>query len=162
MAQMIGFPAKLMGVLFIAFVLAVTEILHAGPEQSAVDDITKTEGVVTTDSGLRYLDVKVGEGPAPEQGRLVTVHFTGWVLEDGKRGTKFDSSVDRGMPAPFTFKEEFYMRGWYEGISTMRVGGKRTLIIAPEVYGTEWAPPPEIAPAGSTLIFDIELLKTGL
>jgi peptidylprolyl isomerase len=154
-----GTTTKTLGVLFATVVLTMACTSGVGSEQPAEVGIAQSGDIVTTESGLQYIDVEAGDGPAPEQGRLVTIHYTSWVSENGERGTKFDSSVDRGLPAPFTLKGEFYMRGWYEGISTMRVGGKRTLIIAPEVYGSEWAPPPDVAPVGSTLIFDIELLE---
>jgi|GEM_PF-2111651 len=149
---------KIAQTLFAVFVLAMTTSCEGEAEKVNEATDALSDGVVTTESGLQYIDIELGDGPSPVEGRLVTVHYTGWVSNQGDRGDKFDSSVDRGMPAPFTFKPEFYMRGWYEGISTMKVGGKRTLIIPPEVYGEEWAPPPEVAPSGSTLIFDIELL----
>ena len=152
--------AKTVNILFAIFALAMTSSCSKGLEQAPSVSIALPGDIVTTESGLQYIDVAAGNGPIPEQGRLVTVHYTSWVLENGTRGSKFDSSVDRGTPAPFTLKKEFYIRGWHEGISTMKVGGKRTLIITPEVYGSEWAPPPDVAPLGSTLIFDIELLES--
>jgi len=140
-------------------VFVIANFFSSGAEQQTATTLVPTDDLVTTSSGLQYVDVEVGSGLAPEDGRLVTIHYESWVMENGERGLKFDSSVDRGLPAPFTFKPEFYMKGFYEGISTMKVGGKRTLIITTDFYGSEWAPPTELAPAGSTLIFDIELLE---
>ena len=150
--------AKILGVLFAIVVLAMIYPFGIGSGQPS-KIVAESGDIVTTESGLQYIDVEVGDGPVPERGRIVTIHYTSWVSENGKRGAKFDSSVERGLPAPFVLKREFYIRGWFEGISSMRVGGKRTLIITPEVYGSEWAPPPDVAPLGSTLIFDIELLE---
>lgn len=110
-------------------------------------------GEVRTSSGLRYVDHVVGTGASPSPGREVTVHYTG-TLENG---TKFDSSVDRGQPFTFTIGTGSVIRGWDEGVMTMKVGGKRRLIIPPDLgYGAAGAPP--AIPPNSTLIFDVELL----
>ena len=109
--------------------------------------------VITTDSGLQYVDLERGEGEAPVLGDTVVVHYTGW-LEDG---TKFDSSVDRGQPFDFEIGMGRVIRGWDEGVATMRVGGKRKLTIPPELaYGE--AGIGEVIPPNSTLIFEVELL----
>lgn len=109
--------------------------------------------VITTDSGLQYVDLERGEGEAPVLGDTVIVHYTGW-LEDG---TKFDSSVDRGQPFDFEIGMGRVIRGWDEGVATMRVGGKRKLTIPPELaYGE--AGIGEVIPPNSTLIFEVELL----
>jgi peptidylprolyl isomerase len=109
--------------------------------------------VVTTDSGLKYMDIKEGTGPIPQNGQNVTVHYTG-TLEDG---TKFDSSRDRNNPFSFRLGAGQVIRGWDEGISTMKVGGQRQLIIPPELgYGSRGVGP---IPPNSTLIFDVELLR---
>ena len=108
---------------------------------------------MTTESGLKYSDFVVGEGASPETGQSVTVHYTGW-LEDG---TKFDSSLDRGEPFTFQIGMGQVIAGWDEGVSTMKVGGKRQLVIPPDLgYGEQGAG--NIIPANATLIFEVELL----
>jgi len=107
---------------------------------------------ITTPSGLKYIDIKIGTGGSPQPGRQVTVHYTGW-LENGK---KFDSSVDRGRPWEFTIGVGNVIKGWDEGIMTMKVGGKRKFIIPPELaYGKSGRGP---IPPNATLIFEVELL----
>jgi FKBP-type peptidyl-prolyl cis-trans isomerase len=108
---------------------------------------------VKTASGLRYTDLTVGTGATPQKGQTVTVHYTG-TLENG---TKFDSSVDKGVPADFRVGVGAVIKGWDEALMTMKVGGKRHLIIPPNLgYGANGNPPK--IPGNSTLIFDVELL----
>lgn len=110
--------------------------------------------VVVTESGLQIKDLVVGTGEHPEQGAIVVVHYTGWLVD----GTKFDSSVDRGTPFEFTLGQGRVIKGWDEGVATMRVGGKRELTIPPELaYGDE--PRGNVIKAGDTLVFEIELLE---
>lgn len=107
----------------------------------------------TTDSGLKYADVKKGKGDKPKTGQEVKVHYTGW-LKDGKF---FDSSVTRNRP--FTFKVGMggVIKGWDEGVASMRTGGKRILMIPPDLgYGERGVPP--TIPANSTLVFEVELI----
>ena len=109
---------------------------------------------VTTNSGLQFHDFMPGQGEFPEEGQLVKVHYTGW-LEDG---TKFDSSLDRGMPFVFPVGVDYVIPGWDEGVATMKVGGKRQLLIpASLAYGAEGAG--ETIPPDATLIFEVELLE---
>lgn len=108
---------------------------------------------VSTASGLRYTDIEVGTGPSPQTGQTAVVHYTG-TLEDG---TKFDSSHDRGQPFEFPIGRGRVIRGWDEGIATMRVGGRRRLVIPSSLGYGERGSPPKI-PGGATLIFDVELL----
>ena len=111
---------------------------------------------VTTPSGLKYVDEVVGSGDAPRLGKKVTVHYTGR-LTDGK---KFDSSVDRGRPFEFTIGVGQVIKGWDEGVMTMKVGGKRQLIIPADLgYGARGAP--GAIPPNAELIFDVELLGVG-
>jgi peptidylprolyl isomerase len=109
--------------------------------------------VVTTPSGLKYSELVVGAGESPKPGQMVTVHYTG-TLENG---TKFDSSVDRGQPFTFQIGVGRVIKGWDEGVMTMKVGGKRKLIIPPDLgYGARGAG--GVIPPNATLIFEVELL----
>jgi peptidylprolyl isomerase len=111
---------------------------------------------ITTESGLKYIDEVVGSGDSPVRGKKVRVHYTGR-LTDGK---KFDSSVDRGQPFEFIIGVGQVIRGWDEGVATMKVGGKRQLIIPPELgYGARGAG--SAIPPNAELIFDVELLGIG-
>jgi peptidylprolyl isomerase len=114
-------------------------------------------GEITTPSGLRIIDVKPGTGPVPHAGQTVTVNYTGWLFVDGKKGKKFDSSLDRGEPFSFTLGQGQVIKGWDEGVATMHVGGTRTLIIPPDLGYGESGAGGDIPP-GATLIFDVELL----
>jgi peptidylprolyl isomerase len=108
---------------------------------------------ITTASGLKYTDLTVGTGATPQRGQTVTVHYTG-TLADGK---KFDSSYDHGRPADFKIGVGNVIKGWDEGLMSMKVGGKRRLVIPSALgYGPQGRPPD--IPGNSTLIFDVELL----
>jgi peptidylprolyl isomerase len=108
---------------------------------------------VTTPSGLKYTDAVVGDGASPEKGKRVTVHYTG-TLTNGK---KFDSSVDRGQPFTFNIGVGQVIQGWDEGVMSMKVGGKRTLVIPPDLgYGSRGAG--GVIPPNAELIFHVELL----
>ena len=116
--------------------------------------------MITTSSGLKYIDQKVGTGAEALKGAYVEVHYTGWLYIDGKRDKKFDSSLDRNQPFSFQLGAKEVIAGWDEGVQGMKVGGKRELIIPPNLaYGTRAAG--GVIPANSTLNFEVELLRVG-
>ncbi len=107
--------------------------------------------------GTRITDVKIGAGAMAVPGALLTMHYTGWLYQDGVKAKKFDSSRDRGQPFQFVLGDGQVIAGWDEGIAGMKVGGKRSLIIPPAMgYGNNGAG--DDIPPGATLIFDVELL----
>ena len=113
--------------------------------------------MTTTPSGLQIEDTTVGTGASPETGQVCVMHYTGWLYKDGVKGAKFDSSIDRGKPFEFPIGTGRVIKGWDEGVASMKVGGKRTLIIPPELgYGARGAG--GVIPPNATLIFDVELL----
>jgi FKBP-type peptidyl-prolyl cis-trans isomerase len=125
----------------------------AGRGDDKKDDKKKEEKVITTKSGLKYVDQKVGDGMEAKTGDTVVVHYTGW-LKDGK---KFDSSLDRKEPFEFKIGGRV-IKGWNEGVPGMKVGGKRKLIIPPELaYGKEGAG--DDIPPDAELTFEVELLE---
>jgi peptidylprolyl isomerase len=125
-------------------------------EENLAEEALIEETLITTDSGLQYVDITEGTGAMPQSGQRVTVHYTG-TLEDG---TKFDSSRDRGRPFTFQIGVGQVIKGWDEGVSTMRVGGQRKLVIPAELgYGSRGAG--GVIPPNATLIFDVELLRIG-
>ena len=109
--------------------------------------------LTTTASGLRYQDVATGSGAEASPGRTAVVHYTGWLTD----GTKFDSSRDRGEPFSFPLGAGQVIAGWDQGVAGMKVGGRRKLVIPPDLgYGPGGAPP--VIPPDATLVFDVELL----
>ena len=107
--------------------------------------------------GLQATDSVVGTGAEATAGKTVQVHYTGWLFTDGKKGAKFDSSLDRGQPFAFRLGGGQVIEGWDKGVAGMKVGGKRTLVIPPEQgYGAQGAG--GVIPPNATLIFDVELL----
>jgi peptidylprolyl isomerase len=112
---------------------------------------------MTTASGLQIIDSQVGTGASPKPGQTCVMHYTGWLYENGQKGKKFDSSVDRNEPFEFPIGQRRVIAGWDEGVASMKVGGKRTLIIPPALgYGARGAG--GAIPPNATLMFDVELL----
>jgi len=112
---------------------------------------------MTTTSGLQIIDSQVGTGASPKPGQTCVMHYTGWLYENGQKGKKFDSSVDRNQPFEFPIGQRRVIAGWDEGVASMKVGGKRTLIIPPALgYGARGAG--GAIPPNATLMFDVELL----
>ena len=112
---------------------------------------------MTTSSGMTITDTVAGTGATPKTGQTCVMHYTGWLYTDGVKGKKFDSSVDRGEPFAFTLGTGQVIKGWDEGVASMQVGGKRTLIIPAAMgYGARGAG--GVIPPNATLMFDVELL----
>ena len=113
--------------------------------------------IITTDSGLQYIELTEGEGEVAKAGQNVTVHYTGWLMYGGAAGKKFDSSKDRNDPFVFPLAQGHVIKGWDEGVQGMKVGGTRKLTIPPELgYGARGAG--GVIPPNATLIFEVELL----
>ena len=128
---------------------------HATPKN---DSDKKSDTKMTrTSSGLQYQDTVVGTGESPKSGQICVMHYTGWLWENGEKGRKFDSSVDRGKPFEFPLGQGRVIKGWDEGVASMKVGGKRTLLIPPQLgYGARGAG--GVIPPNATLMFEVELL----
>jgi peptidylprolyl isomerase len=132
---------------------ATLALVATGPSTA----IAQTGKAMTTPSGLQITDSKVGTGATPKTGQTCVMHYTGWLYQNGAKGQKFDSSLDRGQPFEFPIGQKRVIAGWDEGVATMKVGGKRTLIIPPELgYGARGAG--GVIPPNATLIFEVELL----
>ena len=139
----------------LALATATAGMVTSGIETTAT---AQTGGKpMTTSSGLQITDSKVGTGKTPQAGQTCVMHYTGWLYDNGVKGKKFDSSVDRGQPFEFSIGRGQVIGGWDEGVATMKVGGKRTLIIPPALgYGARGAG--GVIPPNATLMFDVELL----
>ena len=144
-------PIRLAGAAAALAILAA--LTPAGRSDAADNQVTEMP------NGLKYTDVKVGDGATAKAGNKVSVNYTGWLSDNGAKGKKFDSSLDRGQPFQFTLGAHQVIAGWDEGVAGMKVGGKRTLIIPPELgYGARGAGGGAIPP-NATLIFDVDLLQ---
>lgn len=131
---------------------ATTAAPPAGPVTFAPSLGVNLAAMTKTPSGLAYRDVKVGTGATAVAGKTVSVHYTGWLPD----GTKFDSSRDRNQPFEFALGAGQVIKGWDEGVAGMKVGGRRMLVIPPDLaYGPNGSPP---IPPNATLVFDVELL----
>lgn len=147
--------------------VVASTLLLVGCESNSADkqNAKEQEGNVAmarqkTSSGLEYEIIQEGTGASPAKGKPVTVHYTGWLDNNGQPGTKFDSSVDRGQPFTFVIGIGQVIAGWDEGVMGMKVGEKRRLTIPANLgYGARGAG--RIIPPNATLIFDVELLKVG-
>ena len=137
----------------LATIAALTGTFAAGTTTKAQE----AGKAMTTASGMQMTDTKVGTGAMPKTGQTCVMHYTGWLYQNGVKGTKFDSSLDRGEPFEFDIGTGQVIGGWDEGVASMKVGGKRTLIIPPALgYGARGAG--GVIPPNATLMFDVELL----
>jgi FKBP-type peptidyl-prolyl cis-trans isomerase len=144
--------ARSMGYCMAGAILAVF-CASVGWAADPQDKDKKEEKVITTKSGLKYVELKEGTGDEAKAGQVVEVHYTGWL----KDGTKFDSSKDRNKPFQFPLGAGRVIKGWDEGVAGMKVGGKRKLIIPPELgYGKRGAG--GVIPPDAELTFEVELL----
>ncbi len=139
----------MMNALWLSVALGLVGAGQGGPDRGKTE-----EKVVSTPSGLKYVDQKIGIGEAARAGMKVRVHYTGW-LKDGK---KFDSSVDRREPFDFTLGANQVIKGWDEGVDGMKVGGRRKLIIPPYLAYGERGAGRGLIPPNAELTFDVELL----
>ena len=139
-----------------ALFAALAGVLAAGSLTPAIAQTTAKK-TMTTASGLQITDTVEGTGATPKRGQTCVMHYTGWLYTNGIKGKKFDSSVDRNEPFEFKVGVGQVIKGWDEGVSTMKVGGKRTLIIPPALgYGASGAG--GVIPPNAVLMFDVELL----
>ncbi len=138
----------------LSFCSKTKEKTSAKKEIQAGQNISIPAEAVVTESGLRYIDIVTGKGAMPQNGQMVVVHYTGWLMN----GKKFDSSIDRNKPFSFVLGAHQVIPGWEEGIRTMHVGGKRRLFIPYQLaYGEHGYPP--VIPPKAMLVFDVELLE---
>jgi len=150
--------SRLVPTLLLAVAVAFPLTADEKTASSSNEPEKKSEGKMTrTPSGLQYEDVKPGTGASPKTGQTCVMNYTGWLWENGAKGKKFDSSLDRGTPFSFPLGQGRVIKGWDEGVATMKVGGKRNLLIPPELgYGSRGAG--GVIPPNATLFFEVELL----
>jgi peptidylprolyl isomerase len=154
-----AFSSSNAGVLFALAIAGATAGCSAGT--SGTNSAQMTASAATAAPSLQITDTKLGDGVSPKPGHICIVHYTGWVYENGAKGAKFDSSVDRKKPFSFVLGQHKVVEGWEQGVATMKIGGKRTLIIPPALaYGSAGHAP--MIPPNATLIFEIELLDVQL
>jgi peptidylprolyl isomerase len=145
----------------IAALLAAGAVLALAAPLASADE-KKDEGKMeykwqTMPTGLKYQDLKEGDGPTPKNGQTCVVNYTGWLWEGGQKGKKFDSSLDRGTPFEFSLGMGRVIKGWDQGVATMKVGGKRLLLVPPQLgYGARGAG--GLIPPNATLLFEVDLL----
>jgi peptidylprolyl isomerase len=151
--------ARLLPTAFAAALFAAPAFADDPKPTPAPEAAKKSESkMIRTPSGLQYEDTKVGTGASPQKGQTCVMHYTGWLWENGAKGKKFDSSLDGGTPFSFPIGQGRVIKGWDEGVATMKVGGQRTLLIPPDLgYGSRGAGG-AIAP-NATLIFEVELIE---
>lgn len=138
-----------------------SDVVAPAPVPEKPANSVAADGTVTTPSGLSYRDTKLGTGAEAQTGNAVSVHYTGWLqAPKGKKGKKFDSSLDRHEPIKFTLGTGRVIKGWEEGITGMRVGGKRRLVIPPQLAYGDRNVGGGLIPPGSSLIFEVELVAT--
>jgi peptidylprolyl isomerase len=136
------------------FLISISACADPRNGKAAPSEAGEEAREIVTPTGLKYLDLKVGEGPEATSGKSVEVHYTGWL----ENGTKFDSSLDRQEPFTYRLGAGEVIEGWDQGVAGMKVGGKRKLIIPPDLgYGEQGTG--GVIPPGATLIFEVELLK---
>jgi peptidylprolyl isomerase len=150
---------RLLTRLALAGVLVFSAVMAAGGRAANPGQAGEGKGKkwTKTESGLQYLDDKEGTGDSPKTGQTCVMHYTGWLWENDAKGKKFDSSKDRGEPFEFELGIGKVIKGWDEGVASMKVGGKRQLLIPPELgYGARGAG--RVIPPNATLLFEVELL----
>jgi peptidylprolyl isomerase len=142
---------------YVAFSLPIEENAAKPADAPQKEKQEKLSKMIKTPSGLQYEDAVLGTGASPKPGQTCVMHYTGWLWENAAKGKKFDSSVDRGQPFEFQIGLGMVIRGWDEGVATMKVGGKRTLLIPAALgYGSRGAG--GVIPPNATLLFEVELL----
>jgi peptidylprolyl isomerase len=138
---------------------AFVSLATPAPQAAAAASSGASDHMTELANGLKYTDNKVGTGAEAKPGDKVTVNYTGWLYENGKKGKKFDSSLDRNEPFAFTLGAHQVIPGWDLGVAGMKVGGERTLTIPPDLaYGRQGAGG-GVIPPNATLLFDVQLLK---
>jgi peptidylprolyl isomerase len=149
--------------IFVAFSCAALLALPVRADEKTAPTVPaaaakkKESKMNTTPSGLQYEDTKEGTGASPKTGQTCVMHYTGWLWEKGAKGAKFDSSLDKGQPFEFPLGQGRVIKGWDEGVATMKIGGKRTLLIPPGLaYGARAMG--GVIPPNSTLLFEVELV----